>query len=303
MNSEIESAIKATQGNLIIGNHDSLLLLGAKPQADLRDCSRTISKLLLESSIDIDVTISDVVYEIQNFQDAFGVDNYLRKHKAIMKKYSLIFKMLDNVSLYLKLQQAQLIKEIKMLENLKLVISGNITSLENCLYSAKETLSTRTITRQNTNDVGFDIGNDLDTWYSRLEGRIEDLNISHTVSLQSQAQITLLIDNNRSLIDKIASAISNTIPIWQNQMALLLGVELLEKRMEVQSKVIEIADSYLNKNTKKKKRSIFGKRNDYDLEQLLSLNQRIKFVLSEIEQSQNQDKNIRNTLQNLLIER
>lgn len=302
MKNEIQSAIDATQGDLIIGNHDSIILLGAKSQADLRDCSRNVSKLLLESSIDLDVTISDVVYEIQKFQDTFGTEKNIIKHKAIMKKYSTIFKLLDDVTLYLKLQQAQLIKEVKMLECLKLAIEKSKIDLENCLSFAEERLSKKQMVQHQKKDgLKLDTGQALDNWYSQLERRVEDLKISQTISLQSQVQITLLIDNNRILIDKIASAISNTIPVWQNQVSLLLGVELLEKRIDIQTKVTEITESYIYKSVKHKRRSFFRKEKPIDIDKLLSLNRKIQLALTEIEQSQNEDEKIKNILQEYLI--
>lgn len=57
--------------------------------------------------------------------------------------------------------------------------------------------------------------------------RLEDLKISSIVSLQTSAEISIIISNNRNLINKISSIVSNTIPIWRNQASALLNIRNL----------------------------------------------------------------------------
>lgn len=310
VNDELESTIKVAQGAFVVGSHDSIILLGAKPQSALRECSKSVSKILLESSIDLDVTISDVVYEIKQFQENSKLSTnpaFIKKrltHQKLLKKFNYILNLLDNVSLYLKLQQAQLLKEIKMLESLKCVIEDSKNELEDCLNLALEKLSNnkRQVVDQN-NCSSFNEQN-LSLWYLRLERRIEDLKISHAVSVQSQTQINMLINNNHVLIDKIVATITNTIPIWQNQISLLLGIELLESRNDVQEKVLKITNACIEKNAKAKKRSLSGKTENINIEKMLSVNQHLQSVLTELEKIEKDDIDLRNTLKKyLFIER
>lgn len=60
------------------------------------------------------------------------------------------------MTLYCKLQQVQLIKEIKLLEKLSRTVSSCSSELERC-----------------------NGGSDTENWYVRLEKRIEDLSVSY----------------------------------------------------------------------------------------------------------------------------
>lgn len=59
----------------------------------------------------------------------------------------------------------------------------------------------------------------------RFEKRLYDLELSRTVSMQMLPQIELLREANRTLSEKIQSLLTNTVPLWKNQMSLALGME------------------------------------------------------------------------------
>lgn len=59
----------------------------------------------------------------------------------------------------------------------------------------------------------------------RFEKRLHDLELSRTVSMQMLPQIELLREANLALSEKIQSLLTNTVPLWKNQMSLVLGME------------------------------------------------------------------------------
>jgi uncharacterized protein YaaN involved in tellurite resistance len=59
----------------------------------------------------------------------------------------------------------------------------------------------------------------------RFEKRLYDLELSRTVSMQMLPQIGLLREANLALSEKIQSLLTNTVPLWKNQMSLALGME------------------------------------------------------------------------------
>lgn len=60
----------------------------------------------------------------------------------------------------------------------------------------------------------------------------------------------LMLGNDAQLIDKIMGAVSGTIPIWRNQITLLLGIEKMNRNLEIQTKVAEITQKIYNKRKK-----------------------------------------------------
>jgi uncharacterized protein YaaN involved in tellurite resistance len=294
-----DGSVNAINGNIIIANQDSIMLLGVEPQNRLRDFSKTISKMLLESNIDMDVTISQVIAEIEQFQNQ-GTANKTPKlsfmkqkqHEELISKYYNLLDYIDKVTLYFQLQQAQLLKEVKLLEKLDLIVKESSKELEECVENANQIL-------QHKSTV-YDNGEQKE-WFDRLERRLEDLKISHTVSLQNQVQIKMLYDNNLLLIDKISSTLSNTFPVWRNQMAILLGVELLESRLNAQNKVLKITEDYIKQTNKKVRRTkISNKASPINIENLLELNEKLKTALSEMNLVEENDANIRKNFHKIL---
>ena len=140
---------------------------------------------------------------------------------------------IDKVELLLKIQETQLIKESKILEKLELKMEEAIQTLEQIISYAEKVLRKKQFI--STDD------NDLEEWYIRLTKKIDDLKISHTIAIQSKAQVILMKQSARQLIDKIIVAISGTIPVWRNQVSLLLEVQKLNE-----NKLLQVNEIFKN---------------------------------------------------------
>lgn len=66
--SDVDDAIKIFGGTLIVGNHDSITLFGIHPQNDLKNYSRKVTDLLLKETAELDMTIADVLSELEHFE-------------------------------------------------------------------------------------------------------------------------------------------------------------------------------------------------------------------------------------------
>ena len=53
---------------LVVGNHDSLVLFGSDAQQKLREVSKSLSSLLLNDNGDLEYLIHDIIVEIDAFQ-------------------------------------------------------------------------------------------------------------------------------------------------------------------------------------------------------------------------------------------
>ena len=62
-------------------------------------------------------------------------------------------------------------------------------------------------------------------------------------------QIRLLQNNDAELIEKIQSSITNTIPLWKNQMVLALGINDAKKALKEQQAVTNLTNEMLVKNS------------------------------------------------------
>ncbi|MEM9045650.1 MAG: toxic anion resistance protein [Pseudomonadota bacterium] len=60
---------------------------------------------------------------------------------------------------------------------------------------------------------------DLRAARDELERRVHDMKLTRTVTMQSLPSIRIVQENDKSLINKINSVLTNTVPLWKNQLA------------------------------------------------------------------------------------
>ena len=110
--------------------------------------------------------------------------------------------------------------------------------------------------------------------------------------MQTKAQLKLMLENNTQLIDKILGTISGTIPIWRNQITILLGIEKMNRNLEIQNKVTEITQKYISKE-----KTTIGiehkNKRELSIEKLLNTNETLKKALDELDSVEKRDGEIR----------
>ena len=277
------------QDELIVGNADSILLFGCEVQQQLREFSKIISNQLLNSNGELEYLIHDILKEIDDFQVSIekkvGIfpGSNEKKRERLIKKYNEVLVYMDKMELALKLQEAQLIKDSKLFEELSRCIDEMLSSLQITITYGNDVV--------NQQPKG-QIPDDIKAWYERLSKRIEDLGISHTVALQTKTQMNLMLENNARLIDKIMGAVSGTIPIWRNQITILLGIEKMNRNLEIQNRVAEITQKYMTKEkyVGRKKR---GESKELFVEKLINTNETLKKALDDLDSMEKKDGGIR----------
>ena len=289
MDRDYTSGEMLSQNELIIGNSDSILMFGCEEQQMLREFSKTISNQLLNCNEELEYLIHDILNEIDDFQRSvekkqmFFINSNEKKRENLIKKYNAILVYMDKMELALKLQEAQLIKDSKLYENLSQHIDDTVESLKIAISYGYG------VVEQKTNEQVTD---DINNWYERLSKRISDLEISYTAIRQIKVQLNLMLENNTQLVDRILGAISGTIPIWRNQITLLLGIEKLNRNQEIQNKVTEITQKYISKE----KAAIGIKhknQKELSIEKLINTNETLKKALDELDSVEKQDGKIR----------
>lgn len=90
---------------------------------------------------------------------------------------------------------------------------------------------------------------DLVAFKDRLEKKVHDLTLSHTIATQSMPQIRMIQTTNEVLAQKIQNSIVTVIPVWRQQVAIALGLEKQRKALEIQKKVTDTTNEMLRKNS------------------------------------------------------
>lgn len=286
--------------HLIPGNFESIIMLGSEAQTQLRSFSKTISEILLNENGDLDYLIHDIIKEIDQFQlkasakskisVLFGIS---RQRDLLIKQYNSVLSYIDKMTISLQLQEAQLIKDSTIIQQMQKLIEVAIIDMENSIENGEELIRKRDSTKKEDS---------LDDWYGRLERRLNDLKLSHTVLLQSQAQLKLMLDNNNKLIEKILSALSGTIPIWRNQLSLLLGIEKMNRNNEAQERIEKITEQFVRTNNKKvHKKGNCKHYKEIDIQKIKKTNNKLLQSLNELAATEENNTVVRLELKSNLI--
>ena len=89
----------------------------------------------------------------------------------------------------------------------------------------------------------------MENMINRFEKKIYDLKTTRIISIQMAPQIRLLQNNEAELVEKIQSSITNTIPLWKNQMVLALGINNAKNALKSQQAVSKLTNEMLVKNS------------------------------------------------------
>jgi uncharacterized protein YaaN involved in tellurite resistance len=81
-----------------------------------------------------------------------------------------------------------------------------------------------------------------------LERRIHDLRLSRQVAMQSLPSIRLIQDNDKSLINKIASTLVNTVPLWRNQLAQTVTIFRSHESAKALKDAADLTNELLERN-------------------------------------------------------
>lgn len=279
MGNEEQENIKK-MGKLEIGDHDSLLLFGSDIQQELGETSKKLASIAMDHNGEVESLIQKIIAELDDFQTQLDLNqnkifSWLKKGKKenCVKRYSQILIYIDKAELLLKLQEIQLIKDIKLLGNLQEITTEIEQDLEKSILYAESILKSSQSREGESEEVR--------EWYVRLTRKIENFKIGHTLAIQSKAQIAFLLQNDRELIDKIVYAVSETIPLWRNQVSLLLGLQKIKQEQIIQKKISQPLYEVGMKNS------------NIDVNELLKANEGLRNVLDELLKIENDHLNVK----------
>ena len=213
--------------------------------------------------------LADLVSEIKAFdKDVSGTakKNFITKlftsakkeFDYVVAKYSKIEKNIDTIETGLEKDKLQMLKDItifdtmyeKNLEYFK-EISLYIIAGERKLEELKnvELPKLQKIAEKSEDQLDLQKVYDMEALINRFEKKIYDLKTTRIISIQMAPQIRLLQNNEAELVEKIQSSITNTIPLWKNQMVLALGINNAKQALKTQQEVSKLTNEMLKKNS------------------------------------------------------
>ena len=214
------------------------------------------------------VGFANLVGEIKSFDSDIAGDNksFLGKlfnnaKKQVdtwVAKYSKIETNIDGIEKQLENHRLQMLKDIaifdtmyeKNLEYFK-EISLYIIAGEKKLEELRnvELPKLRAQAQESGEQLDAQKVQDLENTINRFEKKIYDLKTTRIISIQMAPQIRLLQNNEAELVEKIQGSITNTIPLWKNQIVLALGINNAKQALGAQKAVTNLTNDMLKKNS------------------------------------------------------
>ena len=246
-----------------------ILAYGAGAQQEIAKFSdEVLTNVRTKNTGDVGELLTDLVVEIKDFDSAtdvnkptglFGIFSSLKKRvEKLLAKYDKVNNNIDRIEKRLEGHKVQMLKDIaifdemydKNLDSFK-QISLYIIAGEKKLQELKEVELPKLQEQAQASGEQIDAQkvNDLMAIINRFEKKLYDLKTTRIISIQMAPQIRMIQNNDSELVEKIQSSITNTIPLWKNQVVIALGLANAKTALNAQQAVTEITNEMLKKNS------------------------------------------------------
>lgn len=212
--------------------------------------------------------LNDLVKRVKSFEDENDEDqgflaslpvvgSLFKKKEALTQSYTTLAAQIDKIQAGLDSQKMTLMKDIAIFDGLYDKNLEYFKQLQLYIQAGEEKIQELNLTtipkleaqaQVSDNPMAVQVVQDFKNSVSRFEKKVHDLKISKTIAIQTAPQIRIIQNNDKILVDRIQSAIYNTIPLWKNQMVLALGLGRQKEALEMQQAVSNTTNELLKRN-------------------------------------------------------
>ena len=264
-----KAAIDEFNKKIDVNDSTQVLQYGAKAQAKISQFADSVlDGVKTKSTGEVGDLLANLVGQIKSFdaditsenKSFFGklFSNAKKQLDTIIAKYSKIETNIDGIEKHLENHKLQMLKDItifdtmyeKNLEYFKeislYIIAGDkkLEELRNVVLP-----ELRKKAEESGEQLDAQKVQDMENTINRFEKKLYDLKTTRIISIQMAPQIRLLQNNDAELVEKIQSSITNTIPLWKNQIVLALGINNAKQALGAQKAVTELTNDMLKKNS------------------------------------------------------
>lgn len=302
-----KDAIDEFNAKIDINDSAQILQYGVAAQEKISKFSDSIlNDVRTKNTGEVGDLLADLVSEIKSFDNSvsgksknifariFG--SAKKEFDYIIAKYSKIEKNVDTIENGLEKDKLQMLKDITIFDtmyekNLDYFkeISLYIIAGERKIKELRDVELPKLKKEAEKSKEQLDVQKvqDLENIINRFEKKIYDLKTTRLISIQMAPQIRMLQNNESELVEKIQSSITNTIPLWKNQMVLALGITNAKKALKGQQAVSKLTNEMLTKNSETLKQGSIeiakeSERAIVDIETLQKTNQNLIETLDSV---------------------
>ena len=233
--------------------------------------------------------------------------NASRAVKKFMQRYEKLEVQIDHIEQELEKARMQMLKDITMFDGLYEKNMEYFGELQIYIAAGEEKLKElgettlpklRAEASAKGDPMSAQVVRDFEDTVNRFEKKIHDPKLSKTIAIQTAPQIRLIQNNDKILVDKIQTAVLNTIPLWKNQIVIALGLHRQEAVLKMQRSVTDATNTLLAKNAELLKQNSAdvtreSERGIVDLETLKKVNADLISTIEETMKIQQQGREAR----------
>ena len=267
---EEKKAIEKFNSEIDVYDQTQILQFGAAAQEKISKFSDDVlTNVRTKDTGEVGELLASLVAEIKSFDSALADNAHTniierifstakKEFDKLIAKYSKIEKNINTIEGGLEKDKLQILKDINVFDNMYeknleyfKEISLYIIAGEKKLEELKEVTLPALKKEAEASKDHLDVQKvqDMENIIHRFEKKLYDLKTTRLISIQMAPQIRLLQNNDAELVEKIQSSITNTIPLWKNQMVLALGINNARKALKHQQEVSKLTNDMLKKNS------------------------------------------------------
>ena len=243
------------------------LSYGAAAQKDIADFSDSIlASVRTKDGGEVGQLLGELVTKVKGFEPTEEksflskipiIGSLKDKAENLMEGYTKLSTQVDRIQAELEKSKMRMMKDVAMFDGLYEKNLSYFKSLQLYIQAGEEKLQEmKSVTlpklRQQaaaSNDpMAVQVVSDFENSVERFEKKVHDLKISKTIAIQTAPQIRLIQNNDKVLVDRVQTAIYNTIPLWKNQMVIALGLQRQQQVLGMQRAVNDTTNELLRRN-------------------------------------------------------
>ncbi len=263
---EEQTAIDEFIEKIDVNSTNEIITFGAPAQTKITQFSdEVLNNVKTKNLGEVGGLLADLTSEIKSFDSGIsanmkpGLFNSLEKQiRKIIAKFSKVETNINSIERKLDSHKVQMMKDIEIFDQmydknleyfkeLSLYIIAGMKKVEELRVKVLPELEK--VAKESGEQTDVQKVNDMNNLINRFEKKLYDLKTTRLISIQMAPQIRLIQNNDAELVDKIQSSLTNTIPLWKNQMVIALGIANAKQALEAQRKVSDLTNEMLKKNS------------------------------------------------------
>lgn len=290
-----------------INSSNIVLQYGSGAQKKMADFSESALESVRTKDLgEAGELMSSLMVELKGFEEGEpkGIKGLFKKGtnkvEAMKARYAKAETNVEKIASMLENHQVTLMKDVALLDNLYEMNKTYFKELSMYIAAGKKKLAyVQTVdlpalkaqVASSKRPEDAQAANDLANQCQRFEKKIHDLDLTRTISLQMAPQIRMVQSNDTEMTEKIQSTLTNTLPLWKNQMVIALGLAHSQEAARVQHTVTETTNELLRKNADNLKMATIAtakesERGMVDIETLKHTNEQLISTIDEVLQIQ-----------------